>query len=128
MGDPRLLVAVCVGGAIGAVLRGALQKLCPIGSDAIWTVLAINVGGAVLLAHLSVRLQERLPPSTYRRPFVGTGFCGAFTTFSTMQLQVVEAGRDGHVARGAAYIAISVTAGIAAVVATTAGTRRARLR
>ena len=36
------------------------------------------------------------------RPFVGTGFCGALTTFSTFQVQFVELGDDGHGALAAA--------------------------
>ena len=43
----------------------------------------------------ATRLQERLPPSTYRRPFLGTGLCGALTTFSTLQIEVIRLGRDG---------------------------------
>ena len=42
------------------------------------------------------------------RPLVGTGFCGALTTFSTFQVQMVELGDDGHVALAAAYLAVSV--------------------
>ena len=42
------------------------------------------------------------------RPFVGTGFCGALTTFSTFQVQLVEFGDDGHVPLAAAYLAVSV--------------------
>jgi len=57
------------------------------------------------------------------RPFVGTGFCGALTTFSTFQVQLVELGDDGHVALAAAYLAVSVAVGLAAA---TAGARLAR--
>jgi PII-like signaling protein len=40
----------------------------------------VNIFGAFLLGYFITRLQERLPLSAYRRPLLGTGFCGAFTT------------------------------------------------
>ena len=85
--DVRELAAIFAGGATGAALRVWLSTQYP--SDASswpWAVFAINVSGAFLLGYLVTRLQERLPLSTYRRPLAGTGFCGAYTTFSTMQL------------------------------------------
>lgn len=128
-GDPRLLVAIFAGGVVGALVRAALTEAFPAGAGGFpWTVLAINVAGSTLLAYLSTRLQERLPPSTYRRPLVGTGFCGALTTFSTLQLQVVELGHEGHALEGAAYLVVSIAIGLVAAIATTAATRRARLR
>ena len=128
-GDPRLLVAIFAGGVAGALLRAALTDAFPASGGAFpWNVFAINVAGATLLAYVSTRLQERLPPSTYRRPVVGTGFCGALTTFSTMQVQVVRLGHEGHVLMGAVYLVVSILVGLAAAVVTIAATRRARLR
>ncbi len=69
-----------------------------------WGTFVANIAGCVLLGYAGTRLMERLPPSTYRRPFVGTGVCGGLTTFSAFQLEVVELGRDGHVALAAAYL------------------------
>jgi CrcB protein len=128
-GDPRVAVAVFAGGVLGALLRAVLTKYVPTPASGFpWTVLAINVGGAIVLAYVAVRLQERLPPTTYRRPLVGTGFCGALTTFSTLQVAVVKLGRDGHAALGAVYLAVSICVGMIAVVLTMAATRRAQLR
>lgn len=128
-GDPRLLVAVFAGGVVGAVVRAALTEVFPAAKGGFpWTVLAINVAGAMLLAYFATRLQERLPPSTYRRPLVGTGFCGALTTFSTLQVQVVELGHEGHPLKGVVYVAVSIVVGLVAAVVTIAATRRARLR
>ena len=52
--------------------------------------------GALLLGYFVTRLQERLPPSSYRRPLLGTGLCGALTTFATLQLELFEMLEAGH--------------------------------
>jgi CrcB protein len=73
-------------------------------------------------------LQERLPPSTFRRPLLGTGFCGALTTFSTLQVELIRLARDGRTPLAAAYLAASVGAGLVSVYASTAAVRRVRVR
>ena len=126
--DPRLLAAVFVGGAAGAGARAGLSELFPTGAGSWpWAVFLVNVAGCALLAFFATRLQERLPPAVYKRPFLGTGVCGALTTFSTLQVELVDMGRHGHALLAAGYLAASVAAGLAAVFATTGLTRRARL-
>jgi PII-like signaling protein len=55
--------------------------------------------------------QERLPLSAYRRPFLGTGVCGALTTFSTLQVELLDMDPGPAIA----YALVSVVAGFAAV-------------
>jgi CrcB protein len=86
-----------------------------------------NVSASFLLGYLVTRLQERLPLSAYPRPLLGTGLCGAFTTFSTFQLELVDMLRSGDSALAVAYAAASVIAGFLAVATATAIVRRARL-
>ena len=45
---------------------------------------------------------------------LGTGFLGAFTTFSTFSMETLTLLRDGRVAAAAAYVTASVVLGIAA--------------
>lgn len=124
-----LLAAIFVGGAAGALLRAAVTDVAPVEPGGFpWIVFAVNVGGAMLLSYFSTRLQERLPPSLYRRPLVGTGFCGALTTFSTLQVEVVNLANDGRAGLAAVYLAGSILTGLLAAIVTTAATRRARLR
>jgi CrcB protein len=88
---------------------------------------AVNVAGSLVLGYVVTRLQERLPVSTYRRPLLGTGFCGAFTTFSTMQLELVRMLDRGHYGLAAGYAAASLAAGYLAVFLATAAVRRVRV-
>jgi CrcB protein len=65
----------------------------------------------VLLGYLATRLQERLPLSAYRRPLLGTGLCGALTTFSTMQLELLRMLDHRRAGLAFGYAAASVAAG-----------------
>ena len=71
-------------------------------------------------------LQERLPLSSYRRPLLGTGLCGALTTFSAMQLELLRMLDGRHLGLAAAYAVTSLVAGFVAVAAATNLVRRAR--
>ena len=126
--DRRELAAIFAGGALGALARTGLTKAFPYHPPAWpWPTFAVNVAGAFLLGYLVTRLQERLPLTLYRRPFVGTGFCGAFTTFSTMQVELLKMIDKGHLGLAAGYATASLVAGFVAVWAATNVVRRVRL-
>jgi CrcB protein len=126
--DTRELGAIFAGGFVGAALRAELGELVrhsPGGWP--WATLLVNVVGAFLLGYFVTRLQERLPLSAYRRPLLGTGFCGGLTTFSTMQIELLQMLDAGRLALAAAYAIISVMAGFAGVFVATNLVRRTRL-
>ncbi len=119
--DRRELAAIFAGGFAGAVARAELAAALPAGAgEWPWATFAVNIVGAFLLGYAVTRLQERLPLSAYRRPFIGTGVCGALTTFSTMQLELVRM----PVGLAAAYAGTSIAAGFLAVAAGTNLVRR----
>lgn len=123
--DRRELAAVFVGGALGTVLRAALAEgFPPAPASWPWPTFAVNVVAAFLLGYFVTRLQERLPPSSYRRPLLGTGLCGGLSTFSTMQVELLKMidARSWGLAVG--YTVASVAAGYAAIHLATALVRR----
>jgi CrcB protein len=125
--DRREIAAVFVGGFVGAIARLGLIEAFPHGAlEWPWPTFLANVLGAFALGWLTTRLQERLPISAYRRPLLGTGFCGALTTFSTMQLELVRMLEGGSLALAAGYVLLSVSAGFGAVVLATGLARRTR--
>jgi fluoride exporter len=89
-----------------------------------WATFAVNIAGAFVLGWASTRLQERLPVSAYRRPFLGTGLCGALTTFSTMQVELLEMLDSGRLGLAGSYAGVSLVLGFAAVWLATGLARR----
>ncbi len=127
--DNRELAAIFAGGAIGTAARAALATLtAPNPAHWPWPTFVANIVGAFVLGYVSTRLLERLPQSSYRRPLLGTGFCGGLTTFSTMQVETVRMLEHGHYGLAAAYTVVSLIAGLAAVHIATGLVRRARVR
>ena len=125
--DRQELAAIALGGAAGALLRVALsQSYTTASASWPWVTFAVNIAGAILLGYFVTRLQERLPLSAYRRPLLGTGFCGALTTFSTMQLELLRMVDADRYGLAAGYAATSVVLGYACVHLASALTRRTK--
>jgi fluoride exporter len=123
--DGRELAAIFAGGFVGAVARAELAEALPHHSGQWpWATFIVNLVGTALLGYFVTRLQERLPQSAYRRPLLGTGLCGALTTFSTMQVELLTMLDDSHVGLAAAYAAASIAAGFLTMVVATNLTRR----
>ncbi len=128
---PRLQLqfAIFVGGVSGAVARGGVVEGFPFnGRNWPWATFVANVVGTIALAYFTTRLQERLPPSTYRRPLLGTGLCGALTTFSTFQVELITLVRHDHAPLAVGYFVTTLAVGLAAMYLVTACTRRAWVR
>ena len=102
--------AVAVGGALGSVARVGVGAAVPVAPGG-WPLatLLVNVSGALLLAVVLARLDDRR-----LRAMLGTGFLGAWTTFSTFAVELdVLLRRAPLVALG--YALASVLAGLLAV-------------
>ena len=123
----RILLAVAVGGALGACLRHLLNLEVPDRPDAFpWTTFGINVVGCFLLALLpasaAVRRNPLLPP------LLGTGALGGFTTLSAYSDQTRALQAGGHTVLAGLYLLGTFTVCLAAVAAadrlSTAAARR----
>jgi CrcB protein len=125
MRDRRELLAIFVGGALGGLARAGLGEVLPVHAGAWpWPTFVVNVVAALALGYFTTRLLERLPPSTYRRPLLGTGVCGGLSTFSTMQVEVVRLLQQDAWAIAVGYVAASVAAGLLALHLATVFVRR----
>jgi fluoride exporter len=122
MVDRRELGAIFLGGALGALLRAGLTEAFPVGAgDWPWATFVVNIVGAALLGYWFTTLSH----TSYRRPLLTTGFCGALTTFSTVQVELLEMLDAGRLALAVLYLGVSIAAGLAGVQAATAAGRRA---
>jgi CrcB protein len=114
-----LLLLVGVGGALGTLARWAVSTGIP--AVAAWPLatLAVNLLGALLLGFLLESLRRRGPETPRLRRWrlgAGTGFCGGFTTYSSLAVELdrLVSGGDAAVALG--YAAVSLVGGVLAAV------------
>ncbi|HEX5711723.1 MAG TPA: fluoride efflux transporter CrcB [Solirubrobacterales bacterium] len=109
--DPRKLLAIYLGGVVGALARVGLAELASTEPGQWpWATFAVNMVGALLLGYFFTLFRDR-PEESLRHPFLGTGVCGTLTTFSTVQLELFEMLDEGHLGLAAAYCAATVAIG-----------------
>jgi fluoride exporter len=112
------LCAVAAGGALGTLARYAVSRV--LAGDSLgfpWPTFVVNVAGSFLLGLSITVLVERWPPTRFVRALVAVGFCGGFTTFSTMVVEVAQRGQHGRAGLAAVYLAVSLIAGLLAAAA-----------
>ncbi|MFI8517106.1 fluoride efflux transporter CrcB [Streptomyces sp. NPDC085481] len=109
--------AVAAGGALGATARYGATLAWPTPAGAFpWTILTVNAAGCALLGVIMVLATETpTPPHPLLRPFIGTGVCGGFTTFSTYALDAQRLLAGGEVPRALLYLAGTAVTALAAV-------------
>jgi CrcB protein len=119
-----VLVAIAIGGVIGAECRYGIDRWLPPGHDGFpWATFTINVLGCLLMGALMVVLTEIVAAHRLARPFLGVGILGGFTTFSSFAVdaeRLIDARRDA--------VALTYVAGtlVVAAVALALGTQLAR--
>jgi CrcB protein len=112
------IAAIMIGGAVGTLARAGVAEALPhTPTEWPWATFLVNLLGAFILGWLLTRLAERVAPSRYWRLFVGTGFCGALTTFSTFQIETFRFADAGRIGLAVAYPLASLAAGMAVAVA-----------
>ncbi|MHA7270327.1 fluoride efflux transporter FluC [Arthrobacter sp. HLT1-20] len=104
---PQSLAWVALGGTLGAAAREGLILGMPDAGAIPWAIVLANLVGAFLLGLLYAALSTMPPghpqPARRLRLLLGTGFCGGFTTYSTLALGVVLLAGSAGVFWAAAY-------------------------
>ncbi|WP_018752499.1 fluoride efflux transporter CrcB [Paenibacillus sanguinis] len=113
-----MIVLVGFGGILGTLLRFYLGRWVAIrtarrGSWFPWGTWIINISGSLLLGILtSLHFHGTIPDWSWL--ILCTGFCGAYTTFSTFGYETVSLIEGGHVAQATLYVLSSLGLGLVA--------------
>jgi CrcB protein len=120
-----VVAAIAVGGALGALSRYEVAVTWPVDSGHFpVSTFLINTTGAFLLGLILTVSVERertqVPIWRYVRLFACVGFLGSWTTMSTVAVEADTLVRGAAFGLALAYLAATISAGIAAAVMGTA--------
>ena len=105
------VVLVALGAAVGAPLRYLVDRAVQAGHDSVfpWGTFVVNVVGSLMLGVLAGGSAAHGVPGS-ATALLGTGFCGALTTYSTFGYETVRLLEE----RAGLYALLNVVAGVAA--------------
>jgi len=112
------LLLVFLGGVVGAPARYLTDRLVQRLHDSVfpWGTLAVNVIGSFVLGVL-LGARDGLGLPAQAATLLGTGCCGAFTTFSTFGFETVRLLEEGSAGAAALNALGSVVLGVLAAAA-----------
>jgi CrcB protein len=107
---------VVLGAVVGAPARYWVDQAVQRRVDSVfpWGTFAVNVSGSLLLGVVLGLVQRGAAPAAVST-LLGTGLCGAFTTFSSFGYETVRLVEDGSFRDAALNVAASIAGGLAAV-------------
>jgi CrcB protein len=106
---------VLLGGAIGAPMRYLTDLYVQSWHDSVfpWGTFTVNVLGSLVLG-ITAATVTHLGWPAWVLALIGTGLCGALTTFSTFGFETVRLLEEGSVLTAAANCVASLTVGLGA--------------
>ena len=112
--NPALLLTIGLAGAAGAIARFGVTIAASrwLGPTFPWGTLAVNLAGCFLLGMVAQVAMLRPGFSEETRLIVGTGFLGAFTTFSTFGVDTFRAIEAAEWATAAANVSANLVGGL----------------
>lgn len=123
--EPMVLVAIALGGGLGALARFGIGVCWPVPPGRFpWSTFMINVFGCFLIGILMFLITEVWVAHRLLRPFLGIGVLGGFTTFSTYCLEIRRLLESGDTAVALGYLGGTVVAALAAVLLGMAAARK----
>lgn len=120
------ILSVAIGGSLGAVAR-YLINISPLASlfDKFpFPTFVINIVGSFLIGFLMIVFADKMEVSENIRMAVIVGFLGAFTTFSTFEMEIFGLMRERQLLISFLYLFLSVLLGFLGVMAGVALGRR----
>ena len=115
----RTSLAIGVAGALGALARHQLESLVNRhwGDAFPWGTFLVNISGSFVLGLLVGVFARRLDVPLWLQAGATVGFLAAFTTFSTLSLQIYRSTATGHLTVALANALGSLIAGTLAIYA-----------
>lgn len=104
----KIFVAIGLGGCLGAISRYYISMLAANTAVFPFSTLCINLVGCFCLAFLFTTFTNRTPLVLG----IGTGFLGAFTTFSTFSVETLLLLENSKWGQALAYCLMSVFGGL----------------
>ena len=108
------LILIGVGGALGAVSRYGVDKLITgiVGQTVLGTF-AVNISGSLMLGLIAGMASSRTNVPEAFTMLLAVGFCGSFTTFSTVTVSSFRLFEDGDYITASTNIFGSIVVGLA---------------
>ncbi|MGW1025453.1 fluoride efflux transporter CrcB [Streptomyces sp. NPDC002577] len=112
---------VLIGAAVGAPLRYLTDRAVQSRHGTVfpWGTFTVNIAGSLILGLLTGAVAAGAA-SSHLQLLLGTGLCGALTTYSTFSYETLRLAETGTGLLAAANVVGSITAGLAAAYAGTA--------